>query len=106
MLPCAPVFRRLLLAICAVVLIQETDLGSLFLGAECFESCPDDTTQGHCPPTCVTCSCGSSVSSVAPTPVRIASPASRPSRPGFEAALPPADSHLPEILHVPKTLLA
>lgn len=101
-----PVLRRLLLALCAVVLMQETDLGSLLVGAECFESCPDDTTPGHCPPTCATCGCGGSVSSVAPAPARIASPAAREWRPAGEAALPPADSHLPKILHVPKPLLA
>ena len=101
-----PVLRRLLLALCAVVLMQETALGSLFVGAECFESCPDDTTPGHCPPTCATCGCGSHLNPVTPRPVRVASPASSECRPSCEAALPPADSHVADILHVPKALLA
>ncbi len=105
-LSCAPVVRRLLLALCAVVLMQETNLGSLLVGAACFESCPDDTTPGHCPPTCATCGCGSHLSPVTPRPVRVASPASSECRPTCVASLPPADSHLPDILHVPKSLLA
>ena len=106
MLAFAAVLRRALFLVFAIFLIQETDLGSLLLGAECYESCATDTSPGHCPPTCATCGCGSHLSPVTPRPVRVASPASSECRPTCVASLPPADSHLPDILHVPKSLRA
>ena len=102
----APVLRRLLFLVFAVFLIQETNLGSLLLGAECVETCPDDTSPGHCPPTCATCSCGTHVNPVVPRVAALASPAPRPCRPSFEATVPPASRHIGEILHVPKPALA
>ncbi|MCC6129126.1 MAG: hypothetical protein IT186_04295 [Acidobacteria bacterium] len=106
MLSSAPVLRRLLFLVFAVFLIQETNLGSLLLGAECVETCPDDTSPGHCPPTCATCSCGTHVNPVVPKVAALASPAPRPCRPSFEATVPPASRHIGEILHVPKPALA
>ena len=106
MLSSAPVLRRLLFLVFAVFLIQETNLGSLFLGAECVETCPDDTSPGHCPPTCATCACGTHVNPVAPEMPALASPAPRLCRSSFEASVPSASRHVGDILHVPKPALA
>jgi hypothetical protein len=100
------VLRRLLFLVFAVFLIQETNLGSLFLGAECVETCPDDTSPGHCPPTCATCACGTHVNPVAPERPALASPAQRLCRTPFEASVPSASQHVGDILHVPKPALA
>jgi hypothetical protein len=100
------VLRRLFFFVFALFLVQETSLGSLFLGAECVETCPDDTTPGHCPPTCATCSCGTHVNPVSPDATRLAVPSPRECRPSFEATAAPADRHVGEILHVPKPALA
>lgn len=106
MLSSAPVLRRLLFLVFAVFLIQETNLGSLYLGAECVETCPDDTSPGHCPPTCATCSCGTHINPVAPEMPALASPALRLCRSSFEASVPSAFRHVGDILHVPKPALA
>lgn len=106
MLSSAPVLRRIFFLFFAVFLVQETSLGSLFLGAECVETCPDDTSPGHCPPTCATCSCATRVSPVSPGIPALASPASRPCRSSFEASAPPTTLHVGDILHVPKPALA
>lgn len=89
-----------------MVLVQETSLGSLILGAECFETCPDDTTPGHCSPICATCSCGSHANPVTPQATRLPAPATYDGRQLADAAISPSDIHLPEILHVPKLRLA
>ena len=103
----APVLRRLFFLVFAVFLVQETSLGSLFLGAECVETCPDDTSPGHCPPTCATCSCGTHVSPVSPEATRLASPVPAPvPSPRSRRPPAPADRHVGEILHVPKPALA
>lgn len=101
-----PVLRRLLVVLCAVVLIQETNLGSLVLGAQCLETCPDDSTPGHCSPICATCSCGTLANRVAPEVTRLPAPASFDSRPRTDLAVLPGDTYLSDILHVPKRPLA
>lgn len=100
------VLRRFLVLLCAVVLIQETNLGSLFVGAECLETCPDDTTPGHCSPVCASCSCGTRVISVTPQLTRLPAPASFDGRPFADAAVSLGDTHLSDILHVPKRVFA
>lgn len=106
MLPCAVVLRRLLVTLCAVVLIQETNLGSLIVGAECLEKCADDVSPGHCSPICATCACGTHANPVAPRITRLAAPASS-ERPDFaEVTSAAGDLHLPDILHVPKRFVA
>ena len=101
-----PVLRRLLVALCAVVLIQETNLGSLFLGAECFETCSDDTTPGHCSPICASCSCGTHANPVTPRATRLPAPVTFDGPRLADAAISSGDIHLPEILHVPKRVTA
>ena len=105
-LPCAVVLRRLLVTLCAVVLMQETSLGSLIVGAECFEKCADDVSPGHCSPICVTCTCGTHANPVSPQVTRLPAPAASTSLDFAEAALAAGDLHLPDILHVPKRLVA
>ena len=102
----ASVLRRALVLVCALVLIQETSLGSLFLGAACPETCPDDTAPGHCPPTCSSCACGTHANPATPLATRLPAPASSDGHQRADAAVPPTDTFLPEILHVPKPLLA
>lgn len=106
MLPSAVVLRRLLVALCAVVLIQETNLGSLIVGAECFEKCADDVSPGHCSPICATCTCGTHANPVSPRITRLLAPAVAESHKLVEAALTAGDLHLPDILHVPKRFVA
>lgn len=105
-LPSAVVLRRLLVMLCAAVLIQESNLGSLILGAECFETCPDDATPGHCSPICATCSCGTHANPVTPQATQLPAPATFDARQLADASVSPRDLHLPEILHVPKRPLA
>jgi hypothetical protein len=100
------VLRRILFLVFAAFLIQETNLGSLILGAECVETCPDDTSTGRCAPTCATCTCGTHATPVSALPTRLAAPAPRPCRLSFEATAAAADRHVGEILHVPKPALA
>ena len=100
------VLQRVLVLFCLAVLIQETNLGSLAFGAECVETCPDDTSPGHCPPICATCSCGTHANPVAPQATRLPVPAPLDGPELADAAVSPSDIHLPEILHVPKLLLA
>lgn len=105
-LPSAVVLRRLLVLLCAAVLIQETNLGSLVVGAECLEKCADDIAPGHCSPICATCACGTHANPVSPRVTRLPAPAASKSRGFAEAALVVGDLHLPDILHVPKRLVA
>lgn len=106
MLPSAVVLRRALVLLCAVVLIQESNLGSLAVGADCLEKCADDIAPGHCSPICATCACGTHASPIASRVTRLPVPALLESRKFAEAALSPGDLHLPDILHVPKRLVA
>jgi len=92
--------------LCAVVLMQETNLGSLLLGAECLETCPSDTAPGHCSPACASCSCGTHANPVAPRPTRLPAPASLDGPRRAEMPLAPSDGHLSDIRHVPKPLVA
>lgn len=106
MLAFAAVLRRALFLVFAIFLIQETDLGSLLLGAECYESCATDTSPGHCPPTCATCSCTTHANPVPPSAVRLSSPEAREVRETLRATASPSDAHAGDIRHVPKPLLA
>ncbi len=106
MLPFAAVVRRALLLVFAVFLIQETNLGSLFVGPECYESCASDTAPGHCPPTCATCSCATHANPVPPSATRLSSPEAREVRETFRATSNPSDGHADDILHVPKSFPA
>lgn len=98
--------RRLLVALCATVLIQETSLGSLFLGADCVETCPADAVPGHCSPVCAACSCGTQANPVTPEATRLPAPAPLDGRRLADSIVSPGDSHLSEILHVPKRPVA
>jgi hypothetical protein len=89
-----------------MVLSQESNLGSLFLGAECIETCPDDTAPGHCSPICATCSCGTHANPETPQVTRLPAPATFDGPKLADAAVSQGDSYLPEILHVPKRLVA
>jgi hypothetical protein len=100
------VLRRLLVLLCAFVLLQETNLGSLIVGAECFEKCADDITPGHCSPICATCTCGTHANPVSPRVTRLPAPAAANTHDFTAAALAAGDLHLPDILHVPKRLVA
>jgi len=99
------VLRRLSVVLCAVVLLQGTNLGSLLVGAECFERCADDTAPGHCLPICVSCPCGTHANPLPPRATRLPTPASVDSCRPPEAVFSGTDIHLPDILHVPKLLL-
>lgn len=106
MLAFAAVLRRAFFLVFAILLIQETALGSLLVGAECYESCASDTSPGHCPPTCATCGCTTHANPVPPSAVRLSSPEARKVRETLRATSSPADGHADDILHVPKSLLA
>lgn len=100
------VFRKALVALCAVFLLQGTNLGSLIVGAECVETCADDAGPEHCSPICVTCACGAHAKPVAASATRLPAPASSKNHAFAVAALAIGDLHLPDILHVPKRLVA
>jgi hypothetical protein len=100
------VLRRALVLLCAAILMQATNLGSLVLGTECFETCPDDTAAGLCSPICTTCSCGTHANPVTPHATRIPPPASFDGYQLAEAAASPSDTHRSDILHVPKQPIA
>jgi hypothetical protein len=102
----ADVLRKILVLLCAAVLIQETDLGSLVVGAGCLEECADDFVPGHCSPLCAICTCGTQANPMAPRVTHLPAPAALKSCDAAEAALSPGDMHLPDILHVPKRLVA
>lgn len=86
--------------------MQETNLGSLIVGAECFEKCADDIAPGHCSPSCATCTCGSHAIPVSPRVTRLPAPAGSKSQGFAGASFATGDLHLPDILHVPKRLVA
>lgn len=98
----AVVLRRLLVLLCAAALIQESNLGSLIVGAECLEKCADDIAPGHCSPVCATCRCGTQASPIAPRVIWLSAPAALEGCDVAEASLSAGDMHLPDILHVPK----
>ena len=100
------VLRRVLVLLCAVVLVQETNLGSLIFGAECFETCPNDISPRHCSPTCAACSCGTHTRPAAAKTSRLAVPTASKSHNFVDAVLVVGDLHLSEILHVPKRFVA
>jgi hypothetical protein len=100
------VLRRILVLLCATALMQETNLGSLLLGAECIETCPDDTSSGHCSPICATCSCGTHANPVTPRATRIPAPVRLDGQQLTDAVVSPATIHLPEIPHIPKRFVA
>ena len=98
--------RRLFVVLCALVLIQETNLGSLAVGAGCPEKCADDVAPGHCSPICATCACGSHASPISPRVTRQSAPAASKSHDLVEAAPATGDLYLSDILHVPKRFVA
>lgn len=106
MLRFAAVLRRVLILLCAAALIQETNLGSLVVGADCLEKCADDIAPGHCSPVCATCTCGTQANPIAPCVTHLPAPAALEGCDVAEAALSPGNMHLPDILHVPKRLVA
>ncbi len=101
-----PALRRVLVLLYVVMLVQETNLGSLFVGAECFETCADDFAPGHCSPVCASCSCGTQANPVAPRVTRLPAPELRANRLFHEAAAPLSDTYQSDILHVPKRFVA
>lgn len=105
-LPSRAVVRRALFLVFAIFLIQETDLGSLLVGAECYESCASDTSPGHCPPTCATCSCTTHANPVPPSVARLSSPEAREVPETNRATMSLSDGHAGDIRHVPKPFLA
>ena len=100
------VLRRVLVLLCAAVLIQESNLGSLVVGAACVEKCADDISPGHCSPICVTCACGTHANPVSPRGTRLPAPAASKSHDFAGAAPATGDLHLPDILHVPNRFVA
>ncbi|HEX2799711.1 MAG TPA: hypothetical protein VHQ44_08565 [Thermoanaerobaculia bacterium] len=106
MLASAVVLRRVLVLLCAAVLIQETSLGSLVVGAACLEKCANDTAPGHCSPICAACTCGTHANPVSARVTRLPVPAASKSHAFVEAAPAAGDQHLPDILHVPKRFVA
>ena len=98
--------RRVLVLACAVVLLQETNLGSLIVGAACLETCSDDDAPGHCSPVCATCGCGTHANPVSARITRLPAPAAADRHDLVDAVLAAGDLHLPDILHVPKRLFA
>ena len=98
--------RRVLALLCVAVLIQESNLGSLFVGAACMEKCANDTAPGHCSPICASCACGTHANPVSPRVTRLSAPAASKSHDLVEAALATGDLYLPDILHVPKRFIA
>jgi hypothetical protein len=100
------VLRRVLVLLCAAVLIQESNLGSLFVGAACDEKCADDMSPGHCSPICAICSCGTHANPISSRVIRLPAPAVLESPDFIEAALTTGDLHLPDIRHVPKRFVA
>jgi hypothetical protein len=100
------VLRRVLVFLCAIILVQESNLGSLILGTECLETCAQDSTAGHCAPVCAACSCGTHANPVTPQTTLLPAPAAIDGHRLADADVSPSDMHLSEILHVPKTLLA
>jgi hypothetical protein len=98
--------KRALVVLFSFFLLQETNLGSLIVGAECLEQCADDVAPGHCSPACATCACGTHANPVSPKVTRLSAPAASTSRGFTEAASVVGDLHLPDILHVPKLFVA
>ena len=51
-------FARILVAVlCAMVVAQQTNLGSLAFGDECRDGCPDGGESHRCPLNCASCAC-------------------------------------------------
>ena len=100
------VVRRVLVVLCAVFLLQESNLGSLVVGAACPEKCADDIAPGHCSPICATCACGTHANPVSPRVTRLPAPASSERHDFAEVTSAAGDLHLPDILHVPKRFVA
>jgi len=49
--------RIVLAGFCVTMVAQQTNLGSLFFGDECRDSCPDDAASHRCPLNCTSCAC-------------------------------------------------
>ena len=101
-----PVVRFVVVALLSLVLAQESSLGSLLAGAECRETCPDDTPAGRCSPVCSTCACGTRLNPVAPRIVRLAAPPAREVVERQSPAVTRTEGHPAEIAHVPLRLVA
>ena len=98
--------RLVVVALLTLFLAQESSLGSLLAGAECLETCPDDSPAGRCSPVCVTCACGTHLN---PVPMRAAGLATPVPRVVLERATPTVawtDGHPSDISHVPIGLAA
>jgi len=98
--------RLVVVAVLTLFLAQESSLGSLLAGAECLETCPDDSPAGRCSPVCVTCACGAPVN---PVPMRAAALETPVPRVVLERATPAVawtDGHPSDISHVPMSLAA
>lgn len=100
------VLRRVLVVLFSFFLLQETNLGSLIVGAECLERCADDVAPGHCSPICSACTCGTLANTVPPRFTLLPALPASGIQEFIEAARATGDLYLPDILHVPKRLVA
>ena len=49
--------RILIAGFCVAMSAQQSNLGSLLVGDECRDSCPDDDASHRCPLNCMSCTC-------------------------------------------------
>jgi len=97
--------RVLFAALCVLVVSQQTNLGSLLVGDECRDNCPDNDASHRCPLNCTSCACVGHG-----TPLSLASAPPATLRPALGRVIPDEPRTLPDprpesIFHVPRTIL-
>jgi hypothetical protein len=97
--------RVLLMACCVALVAQQSNLGSLIFGDECYDGCPDDTGSHRCPLGCTACGCvghGSPLmlGALVPDPLRL-----EVARVERDDTVRLPDPHPVSIFHVPKPIL-
>lgn len=98
--------QLLLVAFCVAILGQQTSLGSLVLGDECTERCPEDAAQGRCAPGCISCSCPTHGSAINLATL-VAEPEAAPIAPFETDDRKASADEIPDaVFHVPKPLLS
>ena len=100
------VVKRVFVVLFSFFLLQETNLGSLIVGAACLERCANDVAPGHCSPICSACACGTLANAVPPRFTLLPALPASGSQEFIEGAQATGDLYLPDILHVPKRFVA
>jgi len=93
------------MACCLALVAQQSNLGSLIFGDECYDGCPDDTGSHRCPLGCTACGCVGHGS-----PLMLVTGAMPPARCAVARIEGDAAPRLPDpqpasIFHVPKPSL-